>query len=344
VKGKTISSESGLALVNDKGAIARGFFSCLALLTIVPLAGFPLTSVLAEPHATIISPQVMLVIVTLAGSMHVAASSFFYADQDFRPLIAENRPRFLWSIALVPVTLLAFGVYGGMVLGPWAAFLVFAFHGAWLFHHYQRQNFGLISLASTNAGLGRVPSDVNVLLNLSAAAGIVSALRIRGFLPGDADQIVGANLHAWLLAIAVAIYAVSLALLVRAMIRHPSLRSDPWVTGGLLVGWAFFLPTLAVPTMAAGFLPLATAHGLQYMLMMTVLSGRSQRGVVGFAMMMALALGIGWGLDAMRDLPPLFFMTGLVQVHFLIDAKLWRLREPLQRSIISHRFDFLFKR
>ena len=36
-------------------------------------------------------------------------------------------------------------------------------------------------------------------------------------------------------------------------------------------------------------------------------------------------------------------MLALTIVHILIDAKLWRLREPLQRGIIRERFDFVFQ-
>jgi hypothetical protein len=34
--------------------------------------------------------------------------------------------------------------------------------------------------------------------------------------------------------------------------------------------------------------------------------------------------------------------TGLVMGHFMIDAKFWRMREPMQRGLIRKRFAFLF--
>jgi hypothetical protein len=43
----------------------------------------------------------------------------------------------------------------------------------------------------------------------------------------------------------------------------------------------------------------------------------------------------------MKAWPVIFVYMGLVQVHFLIDAKVWRLREPKQRAIMGNRFDFL---
>jgi hypothetical protein len=49
------------------------------------------------------------------------------------------------------------------------------------FYHYQRQNFGLISFASTNVGAGRLPPQVSTALNLAALGGYVSML---GVCPG----------------------------------------------------------------------------------------------------------------------------------------------------------------
>ncbi len=43
---------------------------------------------------------------------------------------------------------------------------------------------------------------------------------------------------------------------------------------------------------------------------------------------------------------PVIFATylGLVITHFLLDAKIWRLREPVQRAVIRKRLSFAFAR
>ena len=89
------------------------------------------------------------------------------------------------------------------------------------------------------------------------------------------------------------------------------------------------------------FFPLAVAHGAQYILMMMVVSGRSSRGLIGLGIMCAVAAVAGLAMDAMRVWPVILLATGLVQVHFLVDAKVWRLREQRQRAIMNDRFDFL---
>jgi len=52
----------------------------------------------------------------------------------------------------------------------------------------------------------------------------------------------------------------------------------------------------------------------------------------------------GWrirGHDPAKAWPAILAYMGLVEVHFLVDAKVWRLREPRQRAIMNDRFDFL---
>jgi hypothetical protein len=70
-------------------------------------------------------------------------------------------------------------------------------------------------------------------------------------------------------------------------------------------------------------------------------SGRSRGGWLAVAGMCALAGALGLTIESMKGWPSILAGTGLVQVHFLVDAKVWRLREPRQRAIMNERFDFL---
>ena len=65
-----------------------------------------------------------------------------------------------------------------------------------------------------------------------------------------------------------------------------------------------------------------------------------------FAVIVMAVLGgaIGFGLYSLPALPALLAATGVVQVHFLLDAKVWRLSDPRQRAIMNRRFDFLLAR
>src|SRR5262249_47547484 len=125
-------------------AQARSFLVWLAAVTLVPLILIPLALAFAKVSGAGLPPgSVLLAIIT--GPMHVAATGFFYFDPAFRPVLRENPSRCIWSLAWLPLALAAIGLAAAVVIGPWAFFLIFAFHNIWLFYHYQRQNFGLAS-------------------------------------------------------------------------------------------------------------------------------------------------------------------------------------------------------
>jgi len=142
-------------------------------------------------------------------------------------------------------------------------------------------------------------------------------------------------------AVGIAIYIASIFAMISTFRREPRLRESMWLTGALVVGIAFFLPAVVFSSSALAFFPYAIAHGAQYILMMTVVSGRSSRGWWALATMCAVAVGLGYLMNLMAAWPLLLIAGGLTQAHFLIDAKVWRLREPRQRAIMNQRFDFL---
>src|SRR6185436_2275979 len=97
-------------------------------------------------------------------------------DRDFWPVIRESPVRCLWSLAALPLAILAIGLSVAAIIGPWSFLLIFFLHNVWLFYHYQRQNFGLISFVSTNVGCGRLSPRVNTTLNVAALGGIIALL------------------------------------------------------------------------------------------------------------------------------------------------------------------------
>jgi hypothetical protein len=321
---------------------SRWFLIALALITLIPLIGLPLSFVIADHWGTGLFPG-SLALLAITGPMHVAATSFFFFDRDFQPVMRESPTRCLWSPIWLPLLILGIGVAGEAVIGLWAYALVFSFHNTWLFYHYQRQNFGLLSFISANFGRGRLPARVNTALNLAALGAIMGMLGIPGFCP-DGESLLSAQTFRIMWSAGLAVYLLSAGLMIWLLIGEPDLRDNVWLLGGLILGILFFLPAFLFRTPAWAFLPYAVAHGAQYIFMMSVLSGRSSRGWVAFLTMCGLGATIGLAIDSMRAWPAILVYTGIVQVHFLIDAKVWRLREPMQRAIMSRRFDFLLAR
>ena len=339
---RDLIADAPVTRLGGRTPTARWFFGALALLTLVPLAGMPLAFGPMHVRVTSLPAGLLLTVLAITGSMHVGSTAFFYVDRDFRPLIRVDRRRFLWALALVPIGLFLLGISGAAFIGSWMFFALFAFQTTWLFYHYQRQNFGLISLVSTNAGSGPLPAHVGPLLNVVALAGVVATLGLPGLYPAGLHRLMPVDLQATFRSCGIVLYLLSIPLLVSVFWRHASLRRDPWLAVGLVLGWAFFLP--AVVGNPFGFLPLAVAHGAQYVFMMMILSARSSRRWLGLVAMCALGAGIGYVLDSVKQLPAILLAVGVVQVHFLLDAKVWRLREPQQRAIMNRRFDFLLAR
>ena len=107
-----------------------------------------------------------------------------------------------------------------------------------------------------------------------------------------------------------------------------------------MLSWAFFLPGLLSNHLLSGFWCYVIAHGAQYLIFVSVAS--YQGNCRAFAGAWAL-FGIMFALLAVAVSTPLGgkILYGAGMAHFLIDAKLWRLREPVQRALIRERFAFL---
>ena len=340
VTGTLIGGSPAAVLPATPRIGARGFFATLALITLASLVGVPLLFTVAAATGHGVPGTFALIAVT--GPMHVAATSFFYFDRDFWPVLRESPGRAFWAVPLLPIGLLGAGVAGMAIVGAWAYLLIFVYHNVWLFYHYQRQNFGLISLVGRNVGYGRLPSRVNTTLNVAALGGIISLCATPNFFPPSTASLVGPQAYVALRAVGIGVYVLSLGLLAWVFWREPRLRANGWLVGALVVGMAFFLPAVFFRSITTAFVPIAIAHGAQYIFMMSVLSGRSRRGWLAFLTMCVLGLTIGGVLNTMGAWPVILVVTGATQVHFLLDAKVWRLSEPRQRAILSERFDFLF--
>jgi hypothetical protein len=132
----------------------------------------------------------------------------------------------------------------------------------------------------------------------------------------------------------------------------PTLRANPLRLGFLLVGAAFFLPTYLFDSATSATLGYAVAHGLQYLVFMAVV-GAKRKPLVSLALMAAIGgagavllnagmvapdAGLPWG-NALYGA-----FIGTVMAHFVLDAGIWRLREPFQRGYMRERFSFVFQR
>jgi len=305
------------------------FFWSLALATLIPVIwlGFGV-EFLHQNESEIMAA--LMPIIAITGIGHVGATAYFYTDNDFFELIRQNKRRFF----ILPI-LAAGGCLAVFLTSALAWTLLLTGFLAWQLYHYQRQNYGLIAFAAQNAGLGRLPAELNRMLNFGVAGAVCNLIR--------RNDLKGAFASAAAYDLGVALFVVSTVLLIKLLVTTPQLRAALPVVIFTVSGWAFFLPSLVSTNELVGFWSYAIAHGAQYCIFMIVVSGNCKRGIVGlsiFVLIFAAMLvtfehlnGSGAGLAA---------YTGIVMSHFLIDAKIWRLREPLQHHLIQERFNFIF--
>ena len=300
---------------------ARLFFCSLMLATAVPLLwlGFGI-QVMHESLGGLQEKLLPLMAITSFG--HVGATTFFYFDREMIGLIKQNRGRFLIYPLVAAVSCLV--IYH--VSAPTWSVISSGFL-AWLLYHYQRQNYGLIAFAAQNCGAGKLPAEITWMLNLGVAGAV---LRL-------------SSPSTMTFAISALLFGASAVLLI-AILCGPIGRRENWtLLMFLTLGWMFFLPSLVSTDHLIGFWSYAIAHGAQYLIFMIVLGANTRRGIVDLGLLLlafCAAFILFWKLNSFDT--GLAFYRGLVMGHFLIDAKVWRLREPLQRQIIGERFGFIF--
>ena len=315
--------------ISHKKISQKIFFSSLALVTALPVIwlGFGVSLFRQNDAST---QAALLPLIAISGIGHVGATAFFYFDRDFFKLIGQNMQRFfLWPAMLALGCVAVF--YTNTV--AWAL-LVTAFF-SWQLYHFQRQNYGLIAFAAKSAGLTKLPVELTWMLNFGVAGAICNLLR-RIDLKGPFASAIAYDLS-------VVLFLASTVLLIKVLLATPRLRAALPVVTFTVLGWMFYLPTLISTTDLVGYWSYAIAHGAQYIIFMIVVSGNRKRGATVLSRFLLLFAVVLVAFDHLnRSGAGMAAYTGLVMGHFLIDAKIWRLREPIQGSLIKQRFAFIF--
>jgi hypothetical protein len=290
-------------------------------------------------------PGHLLVLLLFVGSsVHVASTGWFITSPDVRRHAVANDRRGLIGLPLCCVA--ACGMTALLIpvhLLNWVLLAVFA----WQFHHFQKQNLGLVALAASSAGLrGPRPLERRLIM-FAGICGIAALLSDPRLLQLDMYRPLGAVTAIVFMGYAAAV-AIGSFVLLRARENRPASYCALYLTA-LLFPLPIFLfrsPYAAVSGMTIG-------HGLQYLFLMGLVAqgarstGRRHREfawvgtiavVGGVALSAASHLHLS-GTAALRGVFGLY--VGLVCVHFLVDARLWRLSQPFPRAFLGARLPFL---
>jgi hypothetical protein len=352
-------SSSPIAVPRDERTATNGlllkrwFLVSLLLATWLPIAFFTLLA----PSAGASSITGIRTVFLFLGTAHVPATLFFYMDKDFRSIIREHPLRYVYvPIFLTLLTGLVFA-FSGLIV---TAFVLLAYW-SWQAFHYGRQNLGIYAFASI-AETTRPPRiEERIAIDAGTLLAIVGTFKILGtavaplYLHRTFDYLYqfGFITFIGLLVFSVAVYAKFFK------------QTTFFKTIFFFTAVFFFLPIFLSTDINIAFLSYAMAHGLQYIVFMTVISAtapeekRQALPYRSLGKLIAVLAILGFAFWRVADLKELEMVKaswsysrtadflfgavlGATMSHFVIDASAWRLRMEKQREYMKKRFYFVF--
>ena len=334
--------------------LRRWFLIGLLLATWLPIAFFTL---LAPPVGQIGGLSNIKAVLLFLGTAHVPATLYFYTDKEFSSIRRSHPIRYIY----VPIFLVvATGLVFAFASVTAQAFTLLAYW-AWQAFHYGRQNLGLYAFASI-AESARAPKRAEkIAIEAATILAILATFKVLGneiapaYLKPGFDYLYRIGFIAFL---GLAIFAVGVYV---KYFRDTSLFKTLFFFTAVF----FFAPIFISTDNNIGFLSYAIAHGLQYIIFMTVLTATAADEQVGTSllksvtMFLVFLLVLGFAFWRVNDLREMEFvkatwayartadflfgaMLGATMSHFVIDASAWRLSMEKQRSYIRKRFYFVF--
>ena len=318
---------------------ARAWLWSSALVTLGALAA----GAALAPPATASPAAALTWLLLLGSSVHVAATGYLFTLPGVRAHAVARPGRYVRA----PAGLIALAVLVAVVLRPSQYGWVLLPYFCWQFSHFQKQNIGLVALAAgASAVSGPGPAERRAL-TWAGWAGVLALAGRPALLQLRIDPHLGVLYDG---AAALALVAVGAG--VHALLARPRPARPPGYGLVSLTSLCFFAPAFLFHSPYAAVAGMTIAHGLQYLLLVGMMSGGGEPGtdrIVGAATFLAIALLGGLALSAASHLHAgpaaeriLFgIYLGLVMSHFVVDGGLWRLRQPFARALLASRLPYL---
>ena len=304
------------------------------------LGGFAAAVALAPP-ASAAPGRGLAWLLFVGSSVHVASTGWLYTLPEVRGY-ARQRPV---RLVLLPVALILATAAAAAVVRPATLAWALLPNYAWQFFHFQKQNLGLAALAASSRRIASLrPAERRAIMTAGYAgiAGLIAhpgLLQLRISPPG----------LTWLYPAAAAVFAGAVGVGLAVAARRPGADGAFWPYVVYLISLGFFLPVFAFRSPYAAVGGMTIAHGLQYLLLLGLVAAGPRRAagrMLRLAVLANIALAGGAVLSAASHLHGaaaaagrLAFgaYLGAVMAHFVIDASLWRLRDPFPRAFLAAR-------
>ncbi|HWG75104.1 MAG TPA: hypothetical protein VG184_13725, partial [Acidimicrobiales bacterium] len=276
-------------------------------------------------------------------SVHVAATGCLFV----LPEVVAVARRNLWRSRWVPSGLILLSALVSAVVSPSGMALLLLAIFAWQFWHYQKQNLGMVSLATASHRVAALTRSERWTISSAGEAGIIGLVAH--------PRLLGLHVYRplesmWVLAevLLVASTCCGVALLAsRPGLDRPAAFSVVYVLSLL-----FWTPMFLFESPYAAVSGMTIAHGFQYLVLVgLVLAGPSSKSRpvvrVGLALNAALLAGalLSWSSHLHSSPGPLRLLfgayVGVLMTHFVIDGSLWRLRDSSARAFLAARVPYL---
>jgi hypothetical protein len=323
------------------GPLARRWLWATVALT----AGAFVMAVAFAPSGSAAPDRGLAWVLFAGSSAHVASTGWLYTLRDVRSY-AVSHP---WRFIRVPVLLMIAGAAAAATLTPAAMTWLLLPFFAWQFFHFAKQNLGMTALAAKTAGAPPLRAAERRALIASGLAGIGALMARPALLQLRVDPRLGALFPLSAAAMAGAV-AVGVILLAR---RAPAQRPRGFCVM-YLMGLFFSVPVFVLASPYAAVGGMTIAHGMQYLLLVSLVAaggpgeaGRALRlAVLGnLALIGGAVLAVTSHLHSGGPAVRLVFgaYLGTVMAHFVVDAGLWRLRDPFPRAFLARRVPYLMR-
>lgn len=334
--------------------LKRWFLVSLLLGTWLPIGFFIL---FAPPVGASGSLASLKAVFLFLGTAHVPATLFFYADKDFSSIRKSHPVRYIY----VPLGLIL--VTG--ILFAFASFTIQAFvlliYWSWQAFHYGRQNTGIYAIASI-AETGKAPRKAEkMVIDGATLLAILGTFKVLGTPVAPPYLRVSFDYLYQFGFLAFCVLAVFSVVVYFKYFQDTSLFKTLFFFTAVF----FFAPVFISTDNNIGFLSYAIAHGVQYIIFMTIISVRAGDDNLRPALVRSLTVFLifllifGFAFWRVTDLREIGFVKstwayarvadflfgavlGATMSHFVIDASAWRLSMARQRSYITKKFNFVF--
>jgi hypothetical protein len=347
--------ESSEGKVAQRSSVKRYFLLALLVSTWIPFVFFIL---LAPSNAAEGNFATIKSVFLFLGTAHVPATFYLYRDPEFSGIIKNHKFRYIYAPILLAIVT---GLLFVFLSRPSQAFILLTYW-AWQAFHYGRQNIGLYAFASI-AQTGKSPHKLEKLaINLGTILGILGTFKILGI------EVAPSYLHAVFGSLYQLGFIAFAGVILFSLIVYLKLYKDTTLFKTLFFFTSvfFFYPVFISTDVNIAFLSYAIAHGLQYIIFMSVISANERREGQPWAVpykniiwLLIFVLVFGFiffrgvelrEIQMIRDhavfgrLAEFLFgaLLGATMGHFVVDAGAWKLSKALQRSYITKRFNFIF--